>query len=145
VHPRGCEHVGVTTRDDLAERYGAPAPWRRRTVWVASAVLAVAFLGWLAWAAWGHTDPEVDSGLESWSVSGEHSATAKVSVRLRDADVEARCLLRAYAADHTTVGELSFVPRYDAPQPLVETVRTERRATSIELIGCTTADQPQPR
>ena len=135
----------MSTPESLAQRYGAPAPWRRRVVWAASAVLAVAFLGWLFWAASAHTDPEVDSGLVSWSVAGEHSATAKVSVRLRDSDVEARCLLRAYAADHTTVGELSFVPRYGDPQPLVETVRTERRATSVELIGCTTPNQKQPQ
>ena len=135
----------MSTPDTLAQRYGAPAPWRRRALWVVSAVVAVAFLGWLAWATWAHTDPEVDSGLESFSVTGEHSATARVSVRLRDADVDARCLLRAYADDHSVVGELSFAPRYGAPQPLVETVRTERRATSVELIGCTTPDQPRPR
>jgi len=135
----------VTTSDALTERYGAPAPWRRRVVWVASAVVAVAFLAWLGWAAWAHTDPEVDSGLESFSVHGEHAATANVTVRLRDADVDARCLLRAYAADHTVVGELSFAPKYGAPQPLVETVRTERRATSVELVGCTTPGQPRPQ
>ncbi|NYD43000.1 DUF4307 domain-containing protein [Nocardioides panaciterrulae] len=135
----------MTTSDALRERYGAPAPWRRRVTIAASAVVALAFLGWLGWAAWAHVDPQVDSDLVGWSVDGEHAATVKVSVHLHDADVRARCLLRASAADHAIVGELSFVPRYGAPQPLVERVRTERRATSIELVGCTAPGQPQPQ
>jgi hypothetical protein len=135
----------VTTSDALTERYGAPAPWRRRVTIATSVVVALAFLGWLAWAAWAHADPEVDSDLVGWSVQGEHAATVKVSVHLHDADVRARCLLRAYAADHAVVGELSFVPRYADPQPLVERVRTERRATSIELVGCTAPGQPRPQ
>jgi hypothetical protein len=43
------------------------------------------------------------------------------------------------------VGELSFTPEYGADQPLEETVRTERRATSLELIGCTAPGQSRPR
>ena len=49
--------------------------------------------------------------------------------------MRATCLLRAFAEDHSVVGELSFTPEYGADQPLEETVRTERRATSLELIG----------
>ena len=135
----------MTKPGSLAERYGAPAPWRRRIVWVASAVLAVAFLAWLAWAAWARTDPEVESALVGYQVQGEHSATARVTIKLRDADVQAQCLLRAYATDHSVVGELSFTPTYGAAQPVTETVRTERRATSVELIGCTAAGQPRPQ
>jgi len=137
--------VGVTTPDTLTERYGAPAPWRRRVIWATTAVVGVAFLVWLAWAAWAHTDPAARSNLVGFEIEGEHSVTAKVSVRLRDADVDARCLLRAYAADHAVVGELSFTPEYGAPQPLVETVRTERRASAVQLIGCTAAGQPRPQ
>ena len=137
--------MGVSTPDTLAERYGAPAPWRRRAVWVVTAVVGVAFLGWLAWAAWAHTDPEANSDLVGWKVDGEHSVTARVSVRLRDADVQARCLLRAYAEDHAVVFEISFEPEYGASQPMVETVSTERRATSVALVGCTAPGQPRPQ
>lgn len=145
MRPPGCEHVGVTTRDALTERYGAPAPWRRRTIVATTVVVALAFLGWLGWAAWAHTDPQVDSQLVGWSVDGEHAVTAKVAVHLHDSGVHGRCLLRAYAADHTVVGELSFVPGWGAPQPIVERVRTERRATSVELLGCTAPGQPRPQ
>ncbi|MFC4783387.1 DUF4307 domain-containing protein [Nocardioides sp. MAHUQ-72] len=135
----------MTTQDTLGDRYGAPAPWRRRAVIALSVVVAAAFLGWLGWTAWEHSTPAVDSEMVGYSVEGEHEATAKVEVRLKDADVEASCLLRAFAEDHTVVGELSFTPEYGADQPLEETVRTERRATSVELIGCTAPGQPRPR
>ena len=46
----------------------------------------------------------------------------------------ASCLLRAIAEDHTTVGEVAFEP-VDGRNEV--SVRTERRATSVELVGCT--------
>ncbi len=133
------------TSQDLADRYGAPAPWRRRAVIAVSVVVALAFLGWLGWTAWAHSTPAVDSDLVTYSIDGEHRATAKVDVRLKDQDVQATCLLRAFAEDHAVVGELSFTPEYGARQPLVETIRTERRATSVDLVGCTAPGEPRPR
>jgi hypothetical protein len=130
---------------DLGDRYGAPAPWRRRALVVASAALGVVFLVWLAWTAWAHATPDVESSLVGYEVVDEHTATARVQVRLADEDVEASCLVRAYAEDHTTVGELAFTPEYGADQPIEVTVRTERRATSVERVGCTTPGEPRPR
>jgi len=135
----------VSSQADLGDRYGAARPWRRRGVIVASALLAVAFLAWLAWTAWSASTPQVESDLVSYKVEGEHAASAKVQVQLRDDDVEAACLLRAYAEDHAVVGELSFKPRPGQSQPVKETVRTERRATSVTLVGCTAAGQTRPR
>ena len=43
------------------------------------------------------------------------------------------------------VGELSFTPEYGAHQPVERTVRTERRATSVELVGCTAPGERRPR
>ena len=133
------------TSQDLADRYGAPAPWRRRAVIAATVVVAAAFLGWLGWTAWAHSTPAVDSDLVTYSIDGEHQATAKVDVRLKDESVHATCLLRAFAEDHAVVGELSFTPEYGAEQPLVQTIRTERRATSVDLVGCTAPGEPRPR
>jgi len=143
--PRGCEHEAVTTHDALADRYGAPAPWRRRAVIAASVLVSLAFLGWLTWTIWESSTPAVDSDIVGYSIEGEHEATARVEVHLKDDTVKAECLLRAYAEDHSVVGELSFTPRYGAAQPLQETVRTERRATSVELVGCTAPGEPRPR
>ena len=52
-------------------------------------------------------------------------------------------MLRAYAEDHTVVGELSFTPERSGRTD--QTVRTERRATSVELMGCTAEGQNRPR
>jgi Domain of unknown function (DUF4307) len=126
---------------DLSERYGAPAPWRRTAVTAGVAVLALAFVGWVVWAAWSHGTPAVESELAGYDVAGEHAATAVVQVSL-DEGADASCRVRALAEDHNTVGELAFTPTDGRNE--VE-VRTERRATSVELVGCTTPDQQRPR
>ena len=54
----------------------------------------------------------------------------------------ASCTLRAFAEDHSTVGELAFEP-VDGRNEV--TLRTERRATSVTLLGCTAPGQPRPR
>jgi hypothetical protein len=59
--------------------------------------------------------------------------------------VQASCTLRAYAEDHTTVGELTFSPEPGSGSRQVETIRTERRATSVESVGCTAPGQDHPR
>ena len=133
--------------DTLAERYGAPSRGRQRAVVIGSGVLGVVFLAWLGWTALSHGDPEVSSDIVTFSIEGEHAVTAEVDVRL-DEDVEATCVLRAYAEDHTVVGELAFAVDRAAladGSTLEQTIRTERRATSVDLVGCTTPGQQRPR
>lgn len=126
---------------DLADRYGAPSPWRRRVgVGLAAAVVAVS-LGWLAWATWFHSNPEVKSTLIAFNVEGPHSTRATVQVSLGEG-VKATCRLRAYAEDHTTVGELAFTPVNGDNEV---TIRTERPATTVEKIGCTAPGQKRPQ
>jgi hypothetical protein len=126
---------------DLADRYGVPSPVRRRVLVVTIAAVAAAALAWLAWAAWFHASPAVESELTSYDVVDDGSASAVVTVALAD-DVVASCRIRAFAEDHTTVGELAFEP-VDGRN--VVTLRTERRATSVTLLGCTAPGQPRPR
>ena len=133
----------MTSQDILADRYGAPTPWRRRSLIGACAVVALVFLGWLAWATYDHATPAVESALVTFSVDGEHRATARMEIRLKDADVRATCLLRAYAEDHTVVGELNFTPERSGLDE--QSIRTERLATSVELMGCTAPGQNRPR
>jgi hypothetical protein len=79
-------------------------------------------------------------------VSGQHAVTARFTVVRRDAGVEASCLLRAFASDHSIVGELNVpVAGGDPVSTLSSTVRTEREATTVDLVGCTTAGQRQAR
>jgi hypothetical protein len=115
---------------------------------VAGAVLLAAIgLGWLVWAMLFHGRPDVTSELVSFHVAGEHGADARFTVVRRDRGVAATCLLRAYAADHAVVGELNVPVGSSEPATatLDQQVRTERRATTVDLVGCTTADQPRPR
>jgi hypothetical protein len=132
---------------DLATRYGTPNANRRRLLVSGVAALALVFVGWVAWAALFHGDPEVTSDLVSYDVVDEHTATASFTVARRTPDVEATCLLRAQAADHATVGELNvrIAPGGDRVQTLSKTVRTEREATTVDVVGCVAEGQKRPR
>jgi Domain of unknown function (DUF4307) len=128
----------------LADRYGRPAPWRRTAVLVGSGILGLLALTWLAWSTLFHASPEVSSEIVGWEVVDDHAITARIDVVLRGdgEDLDATCQVRAIAADHTVVGEASFVPEDGRNE--VE-VRTERRATAVESLGCTTPEQSRPR
>lgn len=130
---------------EMAERYGAPSPVRRRLLIGTTVLVAAVFLGWLGWTVLGHSRTQVTSELETWSVVDSSSVTAIVLVKLRDEDVEATCRLRAFAEDHTTVGEVSFTPDPSVGSRQAVTIRTEREATSVESLGCTADGQKRPR
>jgi hypothetical protein len=135
----------VSAPDTLEGRYGAPAPWRRTALITASVALALAFLAWLSWSVYEHATPQVTSELETFSIEDDHTVTAVLVVHLDSSDVKASCTLRAYAEDHTTVGELTFTPDPSKGRRQVETIRTERRATSVDKVGCTAPGQDRPR
>ncbi len=132
---------------ELAQRYGAPSPLRRPLVVTGVAVLAAAGLGWLLWAMLVHGNPQARSQLVGFHIHGEHAADARFTVVRQDRGVRASCLLRAYAADHAVVGEreVPVGPARPATVTLDRRVRTERRATTVDLVGCVTKDQHQPR
>lgn len=110
-----------------------------------SVVVALAFLSWLAWTTWEHASPSVDSELVSFDVVDEHTATAVLQIEFSHDDVEASCLLRALAEDHSSVGDLSFTPDPDEGDRFEVTIRTERRATSVESVGCLAEGQSRRR
>ncbi|HET8717219.1 MAG TPA: DUF4307 domain-containing protein [Nocardioidaceae bacterium] len=132
---------------DLAARYGAPRPGRRTWVTVLAVLLAVVGVAWVVWAALFHSTPEARSAMVAFRTPGEHVARATVTVIRADRDVRASCLLRASARDHSVVGELNFTVGPDRPETATVTkqIRTERKATAVELIGCTTSDQARRR
>ena len=132
------------TTTDLAERYGTPAPWRRRAVLASSAAVVLLFAAWLGWTVWEQARPTVASGELTFDVVDDRSAVAQFRVDLRDDDVEATCTLRAYADDHTLVGTVSFAVDPGATTD-ERAVATERRATTVELVGCTAPGQNRPR
>jgi hypothetical protein len=131
---------------DLLERYGAPSPTGRALVVAGTVALAVLALTWLAWVTLVHSRPLVSSKLVGFEVAGEHVATARFAVTRREDDVSASCLLRAYADDHSIVGERTVAVAPGGPTEVVDaSVRTERRATAVEVVGCTAPGQKQRR
>jgi hypothetical protein len=130
----------------MSDRYGTADPVRRRLVIALSGVVGLVALAWLAWAVWFQSTPDVTSSLRTFDVVDTHTATASVAIRTADDDVVASCLVRAFGADHSVVGELNFkVSGVDGTQHRDVKLRTEREATAVEMVGCTTRDQPRPR
>ena len=131
---------------DLSERYGTPFRARRPLLVTGVVVLAVVALAWLAWVVLFHGRPQVTSQMVGFDIDGQHAAVARFTVVRRDTTVPASCLLRAYADDHSVVGELTVPVESGAKvASLSSTVRTERRATTVDLVGCTAPGQRAPR
>jgi hypothetical protein len=122
----------------MAERYGTSRPVRRLVAIVVTVLVGGACLGWLAWAAWFQANPAVQAAVAAFDVKGQHRIDATVEIRLRDRFVKGTCLLRASAEDHSIVGEVNFRVQ-DAAQSYQKVfhVRTERKATTVEIIRCT--------
>jgi hypothetical protein len=135
----------VTGQDTLTERYGAPSAWRRRLLVGGCTLVVVVFLGWLTWAIWLHSTPKVTSQLESFDIVDDHTATATLTVSLHGKDVTATCTVQALAEDHSVVGAVTFHPDPTGSGREVETLRTDRRATTVESLGCTAPGQNDPR
>jgi hypothetical protein len=131
---------------DLAHRYGMPGRTNRLVAGVLVAALLVSAAGFLGWTVLFHGDPEVRSQLTTFEVVSDHEAQAVFQVVREHRTTEAVCRLQALAEDHAVVGEVT-VPVIDGPeeQALPLSIRTERRATSVASLGCTTPGQPRPR
>jgi hypothetical protein len=110
-------------------------------------VVALAFLGWVAWVVFEYAAPAVTSELVSFDVVDAHAVDATFTVSRRETGVAASCLLRAQAPDHSVVGELavSVGPGGERLETLTRTLRTEREATAVEVVGCTAPGQHRPR
>jgi len=130
----------------MSDRYGTAGPARRRLVIAVSGLVGLVALAWLAWAIWFQSNPDVQSSLRTFRVVDPHTVTASVAIRTDGEDVQADCLVRAIGEDRSVVGELDFtVAGVSGTIHREVTLRTEREATAVEMVGCTTKDQPRPR
>ncbi len=130
----------------MSERYGATSPARRRLVILVSGLVGAVALGWLAWVVWFQSNPDIRSSLRTFAVINDHTAKANVELRVSNDDVDANCLVRATGLDRSVVGELNFkVSGVHGTVLRDVTLRTERKATAVEMVGCTTKDQARPR
>ena len=122
----------------MTERYGTHRPVRRVAMIVAVVLFGGVCLGWLAWAAWFQANPAIQAAVAAFDVKSGHRIDATVEVRLHDRDVKGSCLLRASAEDHSIVGEVNFPVASAATRyRKVFHVRTERLATTVEIVRCT--------
>ena len=131
---------------DLDARYGRSGRSRRPLIIAVVAVVVAAGLAWLAWAAFVQSTPPVSSRLLGFEIISPTSAKATIQVD-RTESTEASCRLQAKAADFSIVGELTVTVAADAPrhQTVPATLTTQRAATSVVLVGCTTPGNPRPR
>ena len=135
----------MSVQDDLGTRYGAPAPWRRRLLLALVSTVVVAFGAWLAWATVYHSEPDAQSQLVAFDVIDAQTVAATVDVEFGGGDdVVALCRVRALAEDHSVVGEIAFEASPAQGQRYEQQLRTDRLATSVERLGCTTPSQPRP-
>jgi hypothetical protein len=126
----------------LAERYAAPPTWRRPVTIVAVVVVALVGLGWLAWAAIEESNPKVESQLNGFEVVDAHAVKVRIDVHLASGTTGASCTVEALASDHSIVGELHFRPTSGLNEVRV---RTERRASAVDVAGCIADGQDRPR
>ena len=119
----------------------APQPLLRSLLpFVLVLVLVVAGAAWLVWAVAGGGRPAVSSQMVGFRVRGEHAVTATFTVVRRDGSAPVSCIVQARADDHAVVGEASVpVQAGRSARQVRTTVRTERRATSVDLVGCKAA------
>ncbi|WP_340540970.1 DUF4307 domain-containing protein [Nocardioides sp. GXZ039] len=132
------------TSTDLADRYGTAPTWRRPALLACAAVVVLAFGGWLAWTTLIQANPSAASGELTFDIVDDRHATARFTLD-KDDDVEATCTLKAYAEDHVLVGNVSFKVPPGTSGRIEQDVATDRRATSVELVGCTAPGQNRPR
>jgi hypothetical protein len=122
----------------MRERYGTDHPRRRIVLVVATTVLAMVFLAWVVWVAIFHGDPAIDSKVTSYDVVNAHQVNVQLDTRFRDAKTKGTCLVRATASDHSIVGELNLTAaQLRALGHRWIPIRTERRATTAEVVRCT--------
>jgi Domain of unknown function (DUF4307) len=136
----------METMTDLEQRYRGPGRAHRAVALVAVVAMVVSGVGFLGWSVLFHSTPAVTSRLTAFRVVDDHEVTADIAVARESQFTEATCRIRAIAEDHSVVGEVN-VPVVDGPEQrsMRVPIRTERRATSVELVGCTTAGQARPR
>ncbi|MEV0789302.1 DUF4307 domain-containing protein [Kribbella sp. NPDC050459] len=140
------ESSAASPPSDLNARYGRSGRSRRPLLIGVVGVIALSGLAWLIWVAWVQSNPPVTSQLQGFEIDSPTSVKATVKVD-RSKSVAANCRLQAKAADFSIVGEVTLTVPADAPrhQVLPVTLTTQRSATSVVLVGCTTADQHRPR
>ncbi|GHB10793.1 DUF4307 domain-containing protein [Streptomyces termitum] len=121
-------------------RYGRSADERAdRKLRIAGAVLGVLFLGLMGWFGWYYVvDNKISAEMIKFDVVSDTEVQVHLEIR-KDEGLEGVCTLRSRSEDGAEVARKDVV--VDDPGGRVDRVyslRTTARATSAELLGCTT-------
>ena len=127
----------ISAEPGLPRRYGGTPP-RRRTPVVLGTLFALALLAWAVWAMSATDGNGLDASVSSYRVVSSHEVQVRISAHFGDDRSDGSCLVRATASDHTVVGELNLTTdELRRAQGSWIQVRTERRATTAEVVRCT--------
>ncbi|MET9349564.1 DUF4307 domain-containing protein [Streptomyces termitum] len=121
-------------------RYGRSADERAdRKLRIAGAVLGVLFLGLIGWFGWYYVvDSKISAEMIKFDVVSDTEVQVHLEIR-KDEGLAGVCTLRSRSEDGAEVARKDVV--VDDPGGRVDRVyslRTTARATSAELLGCTT-------
>ncbi|MEV5202833.1 DUF4307 domain-containing protein [Streptomyces sp. NPDC053720] len=121
-------------------RYGRSADQRAdRKLKIIGSVLGVVLLGVVGWIGYGYVTSQ---GISAEVIKRQVVSDQRVDIHLevrKDKDAKGYCTLRAQHQDGSDVARKDF--RFDERTDRIDRVlslRTTARATSVELLGCTT-------
>ncbi|WP_326588340.1 DUF4307 domain-containing protein [Streptomyces sp. NBC_01294] len=126
-------------REGLPEgRYGRSADERAdRKLKIIGAALGVLLLSVIGWIGWGYISGQsVSAEVIKFQVISDTEVKVHLEVR-KEASVTGVCSLSSQDEGHGEVGRADFT--FAQPEGRVDevvTVKTTRRATTIELVGC---------
>ncbi|MFF9351368.1 DUF4307 domain-containing protein [Streptomyces sp. NPDC014734] len=131
----------TSVRDALPDnRYGRSADERAdRKLRIIGSVLGVALLGLVGWIGYDYVSgQQISAEVIKRKVVSDERVDIHLEVR-KDKDAKGYCTLRAQHEDGRDVAhkEFRFDDRTDRIDRIVS-LRTTDRATSVELLGCTT-------
>ncbi|MEV3989432.1 DUF4307 domain-containing protein [Streptomyces sp. NPDC049837] len=127
-------------REGLPEgRYGRSADERAdRKLKIVGSVLGVALLAMVGWFGYDYVaGQKISAEVIKFDLSADDRVQVHLEVR-KDPAAKGSCTLRALAEDGSEVGHKDV--RFDQADDRIDqvvTVRTTTRATSAELLGCT--------
>ncbi|MFD9812939.1 DUF4307 domain-containing protein [Streptomyces sp. NPDC059080] len=133
----------TAVRDGADEkRYGRSAGRSEdRGLKIVGGVLGVAMLGVVAWCGVAYIGGQKLSGrVIAWEVVSDTAVKVHLEV-VKDQDAKGVCTLRSVSADKAEVGRKDVT--VDGPGKQIDTVvtvRTTDRATTAELVGCSSSD-----
>lgn len=129
----------MAVKDLPAGRYGAPKSKRSRRWWYWALLAAFVVVGlvvaYVAYENLGATpiDPEVTT----YRVVDDGTVTATFTVDRNHPNQAADCIVYALAGDGSEAGRAEvYVPPSETTIQLSATLRTDKRATTVEFYGC---------